>query len=164
MTAAEFHKTILSPALDQIGKFAPKLTRSRSLEVLMLATAGQESHWTERVQIPSGMAHGFFQQQLNDIEDIIKNPATSLLFKMGTKAYLLGNVTAQQVFDLLAHPAGDFFSVFMARLNYWANPTPIPPYDETEGQYQYYLDTWRPGAPSRKRWEEVHSEAMQAVP
>lgn len=164
MTPAEFYHNILSPALDEIEHFAPKLPRSRDLEVLMVATAGQESHWTYRSQIPSGMAHGLFQQQLNDIQDIIKNPATAALFEEGVAAYHLGQPTAEEVFELLEHEAADFFGVFMARLNYWANPHPISPADETVSQYRYYLDTWRPGAPSLARWELRHAEAMQVVP
>ena len=164
MSPEEFYTTVLTPALNKMAKFAPQLTNNRSLQVLMMSISGQEANWTERVQIPSGEAHGLFQMQINDIEDIIANPETAALFELGMKAWGVKTITADHLFELLAVPEGDSLAVLLARLNLWANPDPLPPADDEQGLWEYYLQTWRPGAPVPSRWSGVYGQSLMTVP
>ena len=164
MTPEEFYTTVLTPALNKVAKFAPEMPRDRSVEVLMTAISGQEANWTERSQHPGGEAHGLFQCQLNNIEDIIANPASAEFFKLAMKEFGINTTTAEHIFDILATPEGDVLAAVMARLNLWCDPNPIPPADEQQSLWQCYLRTWRPGAPNLKRWEVVYGQALSAVP
>lgn len=164
MLVTEFYETVLVPALNKTAKFAPQMVRNRAVEVLMTAIAGQEGNWTERLQIPSGMAHGLFQMQLDDIYDIMANPATKEIFGLGMESFGIETVTAEHLFDLIESPEGDVLAAFLARLNLYADPNPIPPADEEQSLFQYYLATWEPGAPNASRWASVYGQALSVVP
>jgi hypothetical protein len=164
MTPEEFYSTVLTPALKKTTKFAPELTNDRSLQVLMMSISGQEANWTERLQDPSGLAHGLFQMQLNDIEDIMANTASADIFELGMKAWGVKTVTAEHLFELLTTQEGDSLSVFLARLNLWCNPNPLPAADDQQAQFEYYLNTWRPGAPVPSRWPSVYGQSLAVVP
>lgn len=163
MTPEEFHTSVLIPALHKTAKFAPQMPHTRELEVLMTAISGVEANWTEREQIPSGMAHGLFQMQLNAIEDIIANPASAGIFKLGMEEWGIEAQTPEHLFDLLTTPQGDSLSVFLARLLLWCNPKPIPFHDEEATLFQYYVETWRPGLPNAKRFAVVYAETLSVV-
>lgn len=164
MTPEEFHTNVLMPALKKTASFAPEMPTSRGLEVLMVSISGYEANWTHRVQNPSGMAHGLFQMQLNDIEDIMANPASAKIFELGMKEWGINNQTAEHLFGILATPEGDSMAVFLARLNLWCDPHPIPAADVEADMYAYYLDTWRPGAKNPKRFSWIYGQALSAVP
>lgn len=164
MTPTEFYETVLVPGLNKTAKIAPHLPRTRSLEVLMTSIAGEESNWTERVQISSGMAHSLFQIQENTINDIIENPASAELFVAGMDDFGMNVRTAKHLFDIMAEPKGDVLSVFLARLDLWCNPRPIPAHDLEGPLFQYYAETWRPAHANKKRWAVVFAEAIAVVP
>ena len=164
MLVTEFYDAVLVPALNKTASFAPEMVRNRSLKVLMTAISGQEANWTERVQVPGGFARGLFQMQLNDIADIMANDATSGIFDLGMKAFGIKTQTAEHLFNLIETPEGDVLAAFLARLNLYADPKPIPPADIQQAMWEYYLATWRPGMENWKRWEGVYGQALSAVP
>lgn len=164
MTPEEFYHTVLTPALNKIEKFAPDMPRSRALEVLMTSISGVEANWTDRAQSPSGMAHGLFQMQQNDIEDIMANPASRAIFEQGMEEWGIKTPTAEHLFGILASAEGDSMAVFLARLNLWCDPHPIPAVDVEQEMYAYYLDTWRPGVKPPARFAWAYGQALIAVP
>lgn len=164
MTPVEFYETVLVPGLNKIQRFAPQMPRSRALDVLMTAISGEEADWTERVQIGSGMAHGLFQMQLNTIELLMKNPASAKIFVAGMDDFGINTRTAEHLFEILRERRGDILAVFLARLDLWCNPKPIPFHDEEQALFEYYAETWRPRHANRRRWAEVYPQALAAVP
>lgn len=164
MSPEEFYTTVLTPGLNKTARFAPHLPRNRSVEVLMTAISGVEADWTERSQIPSGMAHGLFQMQLNTIHEIMANPASKKLWELGMDDFGINTRTAEHLFEIIAHQEGDVMAVFLARLDLWCNPHPIPFADEESLLFDYYRDTWRPGKPSAKRFSRAYGLALSAVP
>ena len=101
---------------------------------------------------------------LNDIADIMANDATSGIFDLGMKAFGIKTQTAEHLFNLIETPEGDVLAAFLARLNLYADPKPIPPADIQQAMWEYYLATWRPGMENWKRWEGVYGQALSAVP
>jgi hypothetical protein len=164
MTPTEFHQTVLHPALHEIAGFAPQMHRTRALDVLMVAISGQEADWQYRSQVPSGMAHGLFQMQLNTIGEIIVNPASAEIFKAGMAFFKIEDATAHEVFAMLADEKADALAVFLARLDLFCNPKPFPHFDEEQAQFEYYANTWRPAHADRVRWARVYALALAAVP
>lgn len=164
MTPEVFYETVLTRGLDKAAGFAPELGMTRGLSVLMTTIAGVESNWEDLVQIRGGEAHGLFQQEEGDIALVIKNPASEHLFDLGMDDYGINTRTAEHLWDILATPEGMNLSVFLARLNLWCNPNPLPAFDEEGPMFQYYLDTWRPSLPSYTRWQHCYGLALSAVP
>lgn len=163
MTPVEFYTTVLIPALNKTAKFAPKMPDSPSLRVLMMAISGQEANWDERVQIGSGEARGLFQMELTDISDIMENSATKAFLETGLDAFGIKTKTAEHLFEIITAPEGDTLAAFLARLNLWADPWPIPPYDDQDAQYEAYLRCWKPGTPRPNRWPGIYGQALATV-
>jgi len=164
MTPEEFYTKVLTPGLNKIGRFAPHIPRNRGVEVLMTSIAGTESNWTFRSQIPSGMARGLFQMQLNTIEDIMANPASKKLWELGMDDFGINTRTAEHLFGIIGHPEGDTMAVFLARLDLWCNPHPIPFADEEALLFAYYKDTWRPAHADRHRFALRYAETLPVIP
>jgi hypothetical protein len=49
----------------------------------------------------------------------------------------------------------------VARLLLYTNPAPLPPVGNAEAAWLYYVNTWRPGKPHRKTWDELYALAME---
>lgn len=160
MTAAEFFSQVLTPDLVWLHSVIPSIPASAEEQVMLCAIPGQESSWQNVQQAGGGIARGFYQQQQNDLGDILANPATDakaviVCLKLGVSptagavyAALLGNTKLQIAF---------------ARLNLWADPHPLPKAGDLDEAYAAYLRIWRPGAPSAGRWADVYPEALAAV-
>lgn len=164
MTPEDFYNRVLVRGLDKVARFAPELAMTRSLGVLMTTIAGVESEWEHLVQIDGGAAHGLFQMQEDDIALIMKNPTSEKLFEAGMTDFGINTQTADHLWGILAMGGGESLSVFLARLNLWCNPHPIPPWDEERSLFQYYLDTWRPGVSSYTRWAKAYGQVIAIVP
>ena len=102
--------------------------------------------------------------QLNTIEDIIANPASANLWELGMADFGINTRTAGHLFEIMATPKGDTLAVFMARLDLWCNPHPLPPWDDEQAQFAYYRDTWRPAHANAKRFAVVYGQALGVVP
>jgi hypothetical protein len=159
MTAAEFFAQILTPDLAWFHGVIPAIPASQSEEMLMLATAGQESNW-ENVQQTDGPARGFFQQQENDLADIFANVTTNakaVLICLNLKI----EPNAAAVYAALLNSTK--LQVAMTRLNYWADWRPLPVFNDQAGMWRAYLSAQRPGKPSVERWDVVFPQCLAAV-
>lgn len=164
MDAAEFNTTIFQPCrawFVTATKAAIPVT-SQS-DVLMLAIAGQESGWSDRVQSGAGPAHGFWQFEKGGGVAGVMGRYPNFVLAMAAKTGVITEVTAAQVWLAMALPQGDGLSFGMARLLLWTDPTPLPAVGDEDDGWDYYQSLWRPGAPSRSRWATVYPEAMAAL-
>ena len=160
MTAAEFHASILVPGLAWFATICPGVPVNRDVVVLMLATAGVESGWQDVPQADGGPGRSFFQFEPETCYDVLHNRATDVrAIKVCVALHIQPNSVAVYA-DLIGNTR---LSVGFARLDYWANPAPIPHAEDAGAQYKYYLDTWQPGAPSPARWNVCRSVSSTQV-
>lgn len=127
---------------------------------LMLATIGLvESRFEVRRQEPVAHAMGWWQFEraggCTEFETSMKlaafrRAATRLGFS--TKAS-----STHQAIGLGA----DNLACIMARAVLWLDPKPLPRIGERDAAYEYYLRRWRPGKPSRSRWNVCYAQALE---
>lgn len=160
MIPALFLTSVLVPDLTWLEQtVGPRPPNSNEVRLLLLAIAGQESSWQDIRQVDEGAGIDPWQMQGNTVSEILANPATTAL---ALKICLALNVKPRPGLIWDNFLSNTRLAVAFARLDLWANPAPLPPYGNQGAGYQYYLDTWRPGAPSRTRWTTVYSGALAA--
>lgn len=160
-SAADFDKSILVPALEWFKGLAPKIPISRNCHVILLAIAGQESNWTERLQKPVPFAKSFWQFEKNGgVKGVLTHPATQNIAKVLCANYGVEPMPLA-VWNVFGTPEGDNLAAGFSRLLLWSDPKAIPA--DENGAYQMYLRNWRPGAPSALRWNKVYPQANKAV-
>ena len=82
MNAEDFDRTILRPAINWFVLNAPTIPIKRNAHVMMLAIAGQESNWTERLQKPVAYAKGFYQFEKNGgVKGVLTHASTKAVAK-----------------------------------------------------------------------------------
>lgn len=163
MTAAEFLTTVLAPGIAWYatlpGWNIPTDDRAR---VLMLAVAGQESNWSDRIQQGNGPAHSFFQMERNGgVKGVLTHPAT---WKLATAACVAAGVPsdAAHAWGLMATERGDHLAVAFTRLLLWTDPAALPALGEQDACWEYYLRLWRPGKPRPDDWPDNYDAARAA--
>lgn len=142
----------------------------RLLAAICMQESGGENVPQRLADGTEGLAAGFPQMQANGIEDVLANPASAALaaacveragildsagakFSPGPRGYPLGATHPVAVLvraNFLNFPT---LQLQLARLMLWDNPHPLPPMDDSDANWAYYLETWRPGKPSRARWD-----------
>jgi hypothetical protein len=156
MTPALFYSTILVPAATTLATYQPSLD-SPEARCMMLAIAGQESNWTDRIQIPSGFARGFWQcEEQGAVFDVIGEHDLALICGI----YSI-NVTPATVWDAIGY--NDLVAYTVGRLRLWQDTATLPKIGDTAGSYAYYLRDWAPGAPSPTRWATVYPQAVAVI-
>lgn len=127
---------------------------------MLLAIAGQESNWTDRVQANNGPAHSFWQFERGGILGLMRDDETSrsvsVLCGMAGVA-----VQSTAIWRFMGEEEGDNFSAAMARLLLWSDPMPLAKTEDVA--WEYYLRLWRPGKPDRARWASVYPQAVAAI-
>jgi len=160
MTAAEFYKLVLVPDLSWFHQIVPSILETEQERVMLTAIPGQESNWENVQQANGGIARGFYQQQQNNLDDILNNRATDA--KTIIVCARLGiQPTAAAVYAALL--GATKLQVAFARLNLWCDPEPLPAVGDESAAWDTYIRCWRPGAPSRARWAEVYPQALAAI-
>jgi hypothetical protein len=163
MTADEFEANIMTPGIAFMQQQAPQVPWQRNAHVLALAIAGQESDWSARVQSGNGPAHSFWQfEQGGGVRGVINHPTSGPIITTICAAVPVA-CEEHAVWEIMGQAAGDNLSLCMARLLLFTDPAPIPPPDDEEATWQYYLRNWRPGQPNRQRWSARIQEANLAV-
>ena len=166
MKADLFLARILDPGLafleatlrpgDGAGIVTPQL------RILLLAIAGQESGWTDRLQNDDedGPAKGWWQfERGGGVRGVLNHPHTAL--------------RADRVLVALEIPSGedlvhqaiawnDNLAVAFARLLLWADPQPLPEIGERDAAWGCYLTNWKPGLPGPDRWPANYEAALAA--
>lgn len=152
MDVMAFDKTILIPALAWFSQHAPKIPVSRNAHVLLLAIAGQESNWSERIQSGNGAAHGFFQfERGGGVSGVLHHPVVGPIADVLCAAVPV-DANPPMVWGLFATEKGDNLAASFARLLLWTDPHAIPPPDDEDGTWDYYVRNWRPGKPHQDGW------------
>ena len=162
--------SIIDPALALLP---PKLTSDKA-RLMLLATALQEvgagqgdaTVLRTRVQDGDGPAHGLTQYERGGILAVLSNPTTSVL------ARALCAVRGVPATGYSVHTAllgDDVLGLGLCRLQYFADPAPLPELGDEVGALQAYLRVQRPGAWARdpdgvrRRWHNSYGVALRTL-
>lgn len=159
MTASQFYALILKPAAEMLATVRPGLDGRKS-RCLLLAIAGQESSWTARVQVPGGEARGFWQcEQGGMLSGVVFGANFPTLLTICQRYSVPQSITA--LFEAIAWHDPVAFAV--ARLGLWMDPNALPEMGDIDGAWDCYERNWRPGKPSRERWNSVYPQAVAVL-
>ncbi len=173
MTAAEFYAQVLVPSAVWCDA-AAALPRSRASDAFLLAVAGQESAWSHRAQISTGMeagpARGFWQfERGGGVAGVLQHHSSR------AKALALCDAASVQPNAAAVWRAiegHDALAYGWARLLAWTDPAAMPITEDPA--FACYLRCWRPGAWTngtaaqraaiRAKWAGRWAAAQAAVP
>lgn len=158
MTPIDFYETILLPAAINVAAQFPTLAGFKA-DYFLLAVAGQESAWSDRVQ-SGGPARGFWQCEQGGILRGVMSGQYSSILERVCDLYAVPNDEGT-VFEALAWH--DTLAYAVARLGLFMDPHKLPALNDEAGAWDVYLRVWQPGKPSRNRWGIVYAEAMAAL-
>jgi hypothetical protein len=161
VTPTQFYATILAPSARFLRGISAPLDSAQA-RVMLLAIAGQESAWTDRIQIPGGEARGFWQcEEGGAVNGVLLNDTLhSVLAKVGDLLSIDVAVSAT-VFEAIAW--NDALAYAVGRLALWADPHPLPAVGDINVAWDVYTRVWRPGKPSRDRWSVVYLQALSVI-
>lgn len=152
-----FLHDIVDPSLKWLTSVSgtPSADNAR---VLVMAIAGQESHWEHRRQI-GGPARSYWQfEKGGGVAGLFRVTPSQLRAVCETLDIPYDQAT---VFEAMAW--NDTLACCMARLLLWSDPRALPPVGNKEAGWQYYLANWRPGAPHPEAWPTVYDQSLAAM-
>lgn len=156
MPPLQFYQTIVVPAMAAL----PKIDSAKARLALM-ATAGTESAWTYRIQKPVGYAHGFWQfEKRGACLDVLTNDKVRMITVALAQAAGVA-LDLDSIFDAIIDH--DFLACQLARLNYLLDQHPLAEVGDVDGCYARYIDVWRPGKPSRARFDDCYAQSLPIV-
>lgn len=130
---------------------------SPEARVLLLAIGMQESAFEDRIQKPHGPAHSFWQEEPNGIKAVLNNSIT--------KNYLIDacgkldiNPDWYSIYQDVIN--NDELACVVARLMLYADSHSLPAVGDSQGAWEYYLRTWRPGKPRPDDWDKNYGAAL----
>lgn len=156
MTPSDFYKSVLVPAAEA---FQPAAFDSIEARCMLLAIAGQESGWSERIQQPIGYARGFWQcEEYGAVAGVLSAVPSKMADICAKCAVPPDRAT---VFEAIAYHDGLAYAV--ARLALWLDPPRLPAVGDALASYGTYIRVWRPGAPSASRWATIYPQAVAVI-
>lgn len=155
-----------NPAIDAAALLLPSLNWTAGARIQLLATAGQESGFTARVQIPGGAARSVYQMEENGALAAIYDNADALKMLQGVCSELAISADVATVFEAIAY--NDVLATAAARIRYWISPIGIPVVGDKADALTFYCKTWAPawylrGQPEPNRWNNAYSAAQAAT-
>jgi len=157
MTPQTFIQRILDPSL-WIASELIAIPLSAEARLELMAIAGQESSWAERLQIDAPQyGRSFWQFEQGGINALATNATT------GPKLDALLDALAIPMVLPQVHVACawcDPLAVGMARLLLYADPHPLPAIGDQDGAWQTYLRCWNPGKPRPDDWPFNYQTAV----
>jgi hypothetical protein len=155
VTPRQFLVRVVQPGLALL----PAEMDSLPARVLLLAIAGQESGWVQRMQA-GGPAHGYWHFELSGVRGVFAAASTAALARGCCTAV---DATPDPAIAYTAICWHDALACAIARLALWADPALLPTPDDRDGSWACYLRCWRPGRPRADDWPGNHDAARAAV-
>jgi hypothetical protein len=153
-----FLSSVIRPGLAILADSTALPVQSPEAEVLLLAIATQESALRHRHQV-GGPARGFWQfERMGGLNGVLNHARTrdNLRAVCGALA-LPGEIDG--LWEAL--PWCEPLQVALARLLLWSDPRPLPAIGAKDAAWDCYLRNWRPGKPSRTRWDAAYDGAVE---
>lgn len=158
-TLFQFYTQILVPSALTLAATAPVLD-SLNARCQLLTIAGQETGWSERVQIPGGQARGWWQTEKDGMLSGVLNG--KYVQTLAAVCDDLGIPTAlDTLFEAIAW--NDMLAYMVARLGLFMDPYPLPAIGDVDAAYANYIRVWRPGKPDRARWDTLYPQTCKVV-
>lgn len=158
MTPDAFYARIFRPAALVLAQDIP--WDSAQSRCLLMAIAGQESAWSERSQLPSGRAHGFWQcEQGGAVHGVLGGSLAATLAAVCADY----NIASDEATVWEAIQYHDVLAYAVARLTLRMDAPPLPAVGDTEGAWAAYQRVWGPGKPSRTRWATIYPQAVAEI-
>lgn len=155
MTPPQFYSLVLLPSCG----LAPLSMNTQQSRLMLMAAAGQESGWTNRMQI-GGPARGLWQFDMTAVLDLQAHPVCGPLVLAACAMWDVPSDPAT-IYEAIAWH--DPLACHMARLLLWADPAPLPAVGDAAGAYACYTRVWRPGVERPAAWALVYAQATSAT-
>ena len=164
MKPSLFLSSVIRPGLDILADATALPVRSPEAEVLLLAIATQESALRARWQggvVETTLARGYFQfEKKGGLAGVLGHRRTAEPLRSACAA-----LTLPADLDSLwaALPYCDSLQVVLARLLLWSDSAPLPRIGDKDSAWETYIRNWRPGKPSRLRWDAAYDGAAEVA-
>jgi hypothetical protein len=167
--ADSIHRHIIPAAYEPL----PSVMASDRATAYLLAIGWHESEFKHRLQVPSGIARGFWQfEQSGGVVGVLGHRRTADLARSVWNALSYpGEPSTWAIYDSIAH--NDVLACAFARLLLWTVPAALVGRDREEAAWQQYRDGWRPGAAkepgspryvkARQHWTTAWAQAWRRV-
>ena len=157
MDGMEYGAWVINRTLDQY--MDPKFGAVEA-RVQLGSTGLQESKFMDRVQI-GGPAHSFWQmEQGGGVHGVLTSDVTRQL-AVELCAKFAVDPTEAAVYAAIMLPQNDCLACGLARLIYFADPTPLPAIGDVDASWRYYIRNWRPGKPKPLTWPANYGLAKE---
>jgi hypothetical protein len=153
-----FLSSVIRPGLAVLADSTALPVQAPEAEVLLLAIATQESALRHRHQV-GGPARGYWQfERGGGLAGVLGHARTrdNLRAVCGALA-LPGEIDG--LWEAL--PWCEPLQVALARLLLWSDPRQLPAIGAKDAAWDCYLRNWRPGKPSRTRWDAAYDGAVE---
>lgn len=159
MTPAAYFTTIVEPTLQWMAPIVgiPPTDEAR---LMVMVIAGTESNWTARVQ-NGGPARGRHQFEGGDFSGLAQVMKACPVQAAAVCVALEISYDRATIFEAVAWK--DTLDCAMARLLLWQYPPKLPELGDVQGAYNYYINTWHPGAPRPAEWPGFYNQSMLAT-
>lgn len=161
MTPTNLLLDVIDPGLDYMVKIigTPNFD-SPEARVMLLAIAGQEGNFKERIQI-GGPARSYWQfERGGGLAGVMANTHTAAWLHVVCDA-LDVEYNSLTIFEAMAW--NDHLAVTLARLNLWLVRGPLPAIGAQAAAWAYYENQWAPGKSGPTRWPSNYQSAISAV-
>lgn len=154
MTPEDFLFSVVIRAHALVGMVAVNVPAEAA--VLLHAIAGQESEWRARRQVPNGQARGYWQcEKGGAVANTVARHPEVLGAWCGLHDIPFDIST---IFEAIAW--NDDLAFLVARLELLCDVPPLPAIGAIDAAWATYLRVWRPGQPSRARWNVVYPRTL----
>jgi len=154
MTPQNFFDLVLAPSASTLP-----LDNSLESRVMLMAIAGQESAWTDRIQI-GGPARGYWQFDMTAILDLLADPSLGPGLQASCAVWDIPSDPTTLYQALAWH---DPIAYEAARRLLLADPAPLPAVGDETGALACYLKNWNPGDPKPATWPAIYAQAVAVV-
>lgn len=160
MKPGAFFTSIVEPTLQWLSPLVG-IVPTDEARVLLMTIAGTESNWTERLQI-GGPARGRWQFEGGPMSGLAQVILTCPQYINAVCRDLeIPSTNGATLFEALAW--NDTLACALARLLLWQHPPKLPELGDVQGAYNYYINTWHPGAPRPDEWPGLYNQAMLVI-
>lgn len=153
-------KEIIGAAVDPALARLPAKMDTPAARVMLLAIGLQESRFLHRRQI-GGPARGFWQfERGGGVRGVLTHPASR------DHAYRVCAARGVDPVAAAVYPAleaDDVLAAAFARLLMWTDAWRLPAVGDTQGGWELYIRTWRPGKPHPGTWQALYAQAVAEV-
>lgn len=162
MTPEDFRSTVLCPGLafmeNRLATIAARPSIDLKAQLLMLAIAGQESRWTDRMAA-NGPVHGFWRLPGGPGRVVFSNVTQPFIRPVCAgleMPFAMAVINVAMVWN-------DHLAVTLARLTLWLDTEPLPDIGDESGAWNYYARNWRPERPDRDRWNNIYQRSWDTI-